>query len=119
MIRAALSWAKNGSSGSRDSGDIIATMSGTDGIVTQQSVGTVEEALVLGEVAPANGYLYIRNLDTTNYVTVKPASGGSATINPIVKAGHVALITFGPGVTAPFVQANTATVRIEYLLVEG
>jgi len=118
-LRASLSFAKSGAFGARDSGDISVTMSGNDGLLTQQTVGTSEEALGLGEVSPANGYLYICNLDATNYVTVKPASGGSATVNPIVKAGQASLITFGSGVTAPFVQANTAPVRIEYLLVEG
>jgi hypothetical protein len=94
---------------------VSVTITGTQGIKAVQSVGTSEEALILGEVSAAGGWYFIRNLDATNVVTLKPASGGTATTR--VNPGEFAMGRFATTVSAPFVQSNTTAALIEYLLV--
>lgn len=116
-LRAALSFAKSGKGAAADSGEKSITMSGTDYWQGTQTVGTAEEALILGDVTAANAYYHIENLDATNRVDLKPATGGTVTTQ--IGAGKSAVGQFGPGVTAPFVQANTAPVEIKVLIVEA
>lgn len=87
-------------------------VSGDDFVRNQQLVGTSEEALVIGDCVP--GLILIYNTDDTNYITVRPATGGTDTIK--ILAGEVALFRFATA--APFVLANTAAVRIDYLLLD-
>lgn len=116
-IRAALSWAKSGSAGSGDTGELSATMAGSHGYEGQQTVGTVEEALILGDVPAANAHYWILNKDATNPVDLKPATGGTVTTR--IGPGRVALGQFGPSVSAPFVVAITAPVEIEVKLAQA
>lgn len=115
-IRAALSWAKSGSAGAGDSGELSVAMTGSHGLETQQTVGITEEALLLGDVPAANAYYWIRNKDATNPVDLKPAAGGTVTTR--IGAGRVALGQFGPSVSAPFVIAITAPVEIDIRLAQ-
>lgn len=117
ILRAALSWAKSGTSGGRDSRDIVVSMAGTKGLETRQTVGTSEEALLLGEVPAASAHFWIRNLDATNTVTLKPATGGAATVS--IGPGRVVCGQFASTVSAPFVQASVAPCDIEIVLVQA
>jgi hypothetical protein len=116
-LRAQLSYAKSGRSGYADSGDIPFTMAGTHGLDTTQTVGTVEEALLLGEVLAASAHYYIENMDAANSVDLKPATGG--TVTTTIGPGRVALGQFKSTVSAPFVQAIGAPVIIKILLVQA
>lgn len=116
-IRAALSFAKSGSGAAADSGEKSISMSGDDFWEGTQTVGTAEEALFLGDVTPANAFYQIENLDATNRVDLKPAAGGTVTTQ--IGAGKPAVGQFGPSVVAPYVQANTAPVKIKVLIVEA
>lgn len=116
-FRVQLSFAKSGRSGYADSGDLIATMTGTHYWEGTQTVGTSEEALFLGEVPAGGAYYYIENLDATNPVDLKPASGAAA--NPSILPGKVAFGQFKSTVTTPFVQATTAPVSIKVLLIQA
>jgi hypothetical protein len=87
-------------------------VSGDDYVLHQQLVGTSEEALVIGDTTP--GLICIYNSDDENYITVRPATGGTDTIK--ILAGECQLFRFNTA--APFVIANTAAVRIEYLLLD-
>lgn len=85
-----------------------------------QSVGTSEEALLLGDTtAPFS--LGIRNLDPTNFVNVKVATGGAifARLDPDTNqdgtGGWLYLARAGSGAQAPFVIADTAACRVEVL----
>ncbi len=78
-----------------------------------QNVGTSEVAIDLGGVT-AGGYMFARNLDSTNYVEIR--SGTSATDVIRLKAGEVALFRLSADSTAPFAIADTAAVDLEYLL---
>jgi hypothetical protein len=116
-LRAQLSFANSGRSGAADSGELSLSMTGTKSHRTIQTVGTAEEALGLGEVGAVNTHYWIRNLDATNPVDLKPATGGTVTTR--IVAGRVATGQFGPGVTAPFVQASGAPVDIDVFLVQA
>jgi hypothetical protein len=115
-LRAALSFAKSGRSAFADSLDVSIDMAGTKGLDTVQTVGTTEEALVLGEVPAASAHYWIKNLDATNPVDLKPATGGTVTTR--ILPGRVAMGQFGPSVSAPFVQATTAPVDIRVVLIQ-
>lgn len=82
-------------------------------IKQKQSVTTSPVALNLGGLASL-GWLEIINRDTTNYVTVLNQSSGKV-IGKILPGKSFGPIYCGTDVTAPFVQANTATCLIEFL----
>lgn len=88
-------------------------VSGTKFIKTVQAIGTTEEAIGKGEVGTP-GIMIVRNLDTTNFVTIRPATG--VTTGAKIKAGEFAI--FRPSGSAPYAIADTAAVNIEYLLIE-
>lgn len=78
------------------------------------AVGTSEEAIPLGEVSSL-GWAFIRNLDDTNYLEIRSATGSGNDIIKI-KAGKFALFHFGSDVSAPYAIANTAPVQMEYII---
>lgn len=77
------------------------------------SVGTSEEDLDIGDLGASTvGYLFMRNLDTTNYVQWGPKSGGAMVAVGRLKAGEVACLRVEPSVTIRWV-ANTATCLVQ------
>lgn len=116
-LRASLSFAKSGVASSLDSGELSVTMVGTKYLETRQTVGITEEALLLGEVPSASAFYMIVNLDSTNSVDLRPATGGTVTTR--IGPGRVAVGQFGPSVAAPFVIAITAPVDIKILLIQA
>lgn len=94
--------------------NISVTMTGDSYTRFIQTVGTSEEALELGQDIGTPGYCMIRNLDATNFVSLRRATGEGNCIR--IDAGAFAL--FRLAATAPFVIADTANVRIETLLIE-
>ena len=81
------------------------------------SVGTSEENLAVGDVSVL-GWIFLRNLDTTNYVEWG-ASATTPTLATIgrLEAGEVAAFRMEPGVTLRW-KADTATVKVKVLLLE-
>ena len=88
------------------------TVSGTDYVRETMSVPTSATALPLGAITTP-GYCMITNKDATNYVDVLDAAAGNACIRLL--PGEWAVFRFKT--TAPAVQAHTAAVKIEYLLI--
>ena len=82
----------------------------------QQIVGTAAEALDLGDIT-AGGLLAIINRYATNYVQIRGAIGQTPLVR--LRAGEGAVFRLDNTATAPTVQANTAAVTIEYLLLEA
>lgn len=80
----------------------------------KQNIGTSEEALDKGELA-AIGWMIFKNLDATNFVELRSATGAA---NDVIKVppASFALFHWGSDVTAPFAIANTAACQCEYLL---
>lgn len=92
-------------------------MTGTEYTELVQTIGITEEALDLGDVGTP-GYIIAINLDTTNFVSIRPATGAANTIRLDPNFG-VALFKFGSGATAPFAIADTASCRVQFLLLEA
>ena len=88
------------------------TMSGTEYIKNVQSIGTSEEALIVGDVTP--GFILMKNLDPTNFVSFRSATGATNTVK--LKPGEIAL--FRSSGAAPFMIADTGACRVQYLLIE-
>lgn len=78
-----------------------------------QSVGTSEEALDMGDITDP-GWAYFRNLDASNFVEIRAATGDTACIR--INAGESCC--FRLVATAPFVMADTAAIDLEYMIVQ-
>jgi hypothetical protein len=74
------------------------------------SVGTSEEDLPLPDIT-TNGYIYLRNLDTTNYVKYGPKSAGNMVEYGRILAGEVAILRLAPGITMRWI-ANSSAVKV-------
>ena len=91
---------------------IAVVPSGNGFVKSVISVGTADETLALGDVA-TNGYLWLHNLDGTNYITFGP-DGSSYPVK--LKAGEIALLRWNGA--AIHAKANTAACQLEYALIE-
>jgi hypothetical protein len=83
------------------------------------SIGTSEEDLPVGDVG-TNGWVYLKNLDSTNYVkygSEKCRGDGRAGPAQAERAGHV-WFRVAPGVTIRAI-ADTAAVKVDYRLYEN
>ena len=78
-----------------------------------QSIGTSEEAIDMGEVT-APGMAWFHNLDSTNYVEIRPGTGAADLVR--LNAGETCQFRFAADCTAPYAIANTAAVKVEYLI---
>lgn len=79
-----------------------------------QSIGfEAHEAIALGDVATF-GFAYFKNLDATNFVRIGIDETG--TFHPFIKllAGQEAQVWLSE---APYAQANTGAVLLDYLIV--
>lgn len=112
-VSANLAFSKNGTRVSFGKTGLQFDVSGDDYLHQTQVIGTSEEALALGDVTP--GMILIFNTDTTNYVSVRSGTGAANLIK--IPAGEFCL--FRLEASAPYLIANTASVRIEYLLIEN
>lgn len=81
------------------------------------SVGTSEEDMLVGDVGTL-GYLFLKNLDETNYITYGPKSAGAMVAFGRIKPGEEACIRLEPGVTLRWI-ANTAAVKVKVWLLEN
>jgi hypothetical protein len=68
---------------------------------------------VSGLVAP--GWLYLKNLDATNFITILNAASGNALVK--LKPGEVAM--FRLAAAAPAALADTAICDLEYLILDN
>ena len=80
-----------------------------------QSVGTAAEALDMGDITDP-GWAYFRNLDASNYVELFAATGETAFLR--LNAGEHACVRLSTSATAPFAQADTASIDLEYMIVQ-
>lgn len=114
-LTAVLRFLKNSISKELEVENLSLDVSGDNAIHNSQTVGTSEEALVLGD-AGAGGYLIAVNRDSTNFVELRPGSG----IADLVKIGpgEVAMFRLAADAT-PYAIADTASCLLEYLIVEA
>lgn len=111
-LNLSMSFNKSGLSSSMQSGVKQVTVSGSDYVDATMSVPTAVTDLPLGGITTP-GYCMVQNRDTTNFVEIYSAVAGAACIK--LKAGEVAVFRFSGA--APAVKADTAAVKIEYLLI--
>lgn len=78
---------------------------GGPGFVT---IGTSEENISFGDGTP--GYIFMQNLDSTNYVSFGMNDGGTIKKLIRLRAGEIALFPLESGTTIR-AQANTASVN--------
>lgn len=80
-----------------------------------QTIGfAAAEALILGEITSPI-FLAMKNLDPTNFVTVLTGTGG--VVFAKLLPGVPLAVPLGSGAQAPYVQADTAACKIDYLVV--
>jgi len=79
------------------------------------NIGTSEETVSFGDITTP-GYVFIRNLDDTNYVTLGPDSTGMVAAIKL-KAGEVALFRTDDSATWK-AQANTAACDLSFYVLE-
>lgn len=75
-----------------------------------QNIGTSDETVSIGSDISSLGYIYVRNLDATNYVELGYTSG---TYFAKLKAGEACIFRAGSGLTTLHAKANTGAVDIE------
>ena len=106
---------KNGASVTGSSSQ-TSTMAGDQMISNVQIVGTSSEQLLLGDVTTA-GYVYLKNLDSTNFVSVSvitPAVAGTSFTKLL--AGDMTIIK---AVNANlYAIADTAPVNLQVIAIE-
>lgn len=78
-----------------------------------QAVGTSEEELAQGADLGTPGYIFIKNLDDTNYVEIGSTTG---VYDIKLKPGEIALYRHNSGTV--YAKANTDTCNVEYWLIE-
>jgi hypothetical protein len=110
-VSASVRFSKGGTEISKAYGGLQVTVSGTRAIVNRQTVGITEEAVVVGDVGTC-GYLLAKNLDATNFVSLRPGTGTANAIK--LKAGEVCLFRVS---TAPWAIADTAPVDVEFTII--
>ncbi len=91
-------------------------VTGTKHTRIRQTIGTSEEALDLGDIA-TGGYFVARNCDDTNYVELRSGTGATDFVR--LNAGEACAFRISPDAAAPYAIANTASVELEFCLVEA
>ncbi len=114
-VSAALSCTKDLASMSI-SGSRSIDMVGSDMIMCTQHIGTSAEALSLGDISPPAAYIYVRNLDATNFVDLCLVNDGTEKFAHL-KPGQ--FILFPPPVSGTiYAIADTATCDCQVAAVE-
>jgi len=111
-LSVSLTFNKGGASVSRSEG-IQVTVTGDAFSHEVQEVGTAEEELAQGADLGTPGYMFIKNLDATNYVEVGSTTG---VYDIKLKAGEIALYRHNSATV--YAKSNTAACLVEYLLIE-
>jgi hypothetical protein len=111
-ISVRMAFSKSGAKASRTE-NINVDVTGDSFTHEIQSVGTTEEELAQGADLGTPGYIFIKNLDSTNYVEVGVTTG---VYTVKLLAGEVACFRVN-GATI-YAKANSSSVLVEYLIIE-
>lgn len=86
-------------------------MTGAEGASETQVITTAAGAVTMGAVAIASAWVYIKNIDATNFVVLSMASDAT---NPFCKLAASQEAFFrGPATGTIYAKADTASVRIQ------
>lgn len=114
-VRLELSFSKSGVKIGTGKQTGILDVSGDYAIHNVQAIGfAAAEALSVGEITTA-GYAWFHNIDSTNYVEIGYDDSGFKNLIKL-KAGEQAIVRLGQD--APYAQADTASVDLEYVIIE-
>ena len=114
QVSASLSASKGGVS-VNNSASRSATMAGDQMISNVQIIGTAAEALVLGDVSTI-GYVFLKNMDATNFVEIALDSGVSTQKFAKLLAGDFAI--FPASTATMYAKADTANVNLVVQAIE-
>jgi hypothetical protein len=103
----------DGQSVSLEVSNLLRTLTTKKVLRTKQTVGIVEEPLVLGDIA-VRGWLILVNTDLTNYVFLKTGAGGLR-VNQLFP-GEPYMARLGPDMQAPYVIAITDPCEVDVFL---
>jgi hypothetical protein len=103
---------KNSREVNKSYGGVQIDVTGDNPITNIQNIGTSEEAIVVGDVGTA-GYFMAKNLDDTNYVTIRAGAGVADLVK--LKAGEVCL--FRLAMNGPYAIADTAACDLEVTVI--
>ena len=115
-ISVGLRFEKGGVSASYSKGGLQVDVSGSKFVDLVQEIGTSEEQLDFGDVTTP-GYVVFENLDSTNYIEIRPGTGVADLVR--LNAGEVAVFRLAADATAPYAMANTAACNLRMLLLEN
>jgi hypothetical protein len=114
-IQAAITLQRSGTS-LQGTGNKDVTQSGQNGVLNVQQITTSAAALGVGNVSfTGGGYMFVKNLDATNYVEL--ATDSFTAIFTKLKAGEFCLFPVKPTGTI-YARANTASVYLQVGAVE-
>lgn len=102
----------NGNVNRRDS--IIVSVTGDSFSHNIQSVGTTEEEVAQGADLGTPGYVWLKNLDSTNYIEIGSTTG---VYDIKLKAKELALYRHNSETI--YAKANTAACLLEYIIIEN
>ena len=114
-LTAALSVVKSGVSISGQVNSKSITQAGDQSLGNVQIIGTSTEALTLGDVVTI-GYLYLKNLDSTNFVEFDLNTPVAGTAFCKLLAGEAAVIPTRQ--TTIYAKADTANVNVNVVAIE-
>lgn len=83
---------------------------------TVQEIGIVEEVVTIAEITTL-GWCFLKNLDTTNFVSWGPESALALVKIGRLEAGEIAWFRLEPGIILR-AQANTAAVELQVIVFE-
>lgn len=78
-----------------------------------QTIGTSEEAIYIPTDVGVGGYMVLENLDSTDYITIRPATG----VADLIKLLPGDMAMFRLTASAPFALANTTTCDMRVILI--
>ena len=93
-------------------GSLSVTVTGNQIMDNVQSIGTSEEAILLGDVA-TGGYWFVQNMDGTNFVELRSGTGATDFIKLL--AGEWAIFRTSADASAPYAIADTASCNVRFL----
>lgn len=114
QLSAALKFVKGPRKVNKTYGGVMIDITGSDYFVGTQTVGTSAELVNVGDVSSI-GYILVKNLDTTNYVSIRNGASGADVID--IPAGGVALFQFATGGVL-YAIADTAACIVEFTIIE-
>lgn len=123
-ITASLTASKGGASIASGSLSKTLDMTGADVQAQTQLIGhAADEAVDISADIGTEGYVLIKNLDASNYVTLSYDTGGSFAgyTFAVIPAGGLMLFkpSYPTGKTVIYAQANTADVNVQYWIHEA